>query len=484
MRVADVVLSSGRPDQTVVLTGGIRTPCDALVGPVAVEALRTLHLDLVFLGVHGMDERRASPRPNLMESETDRALVEAGRQLVVVADHSKWGVVGPGHDRPVVRRRRPHHGRGASAERPRGARLPGRRTRHRADAGRPSPGSGEHATHGGPPRGRARAGALRRRRRPRAVAGRHAAARAARRRAPAAARPALDEWVSIAAHRMGRTFLPPADDCPLCPSRPGYPTEIPSDDYDVVVFENRFPSFVGPRPARSWPTGRSSTTPPGAAARSSASPPTTRARSPASTVDRARPSSRRGPTARRRCRATPGVEQVFVFENRGEAIGVTLRHPHGQIYAYPFVTPRTRAQLDSGAATARAPAATSTTTSSPPSSPTAGVVRDGVRALGRVRAVRRALAGRGAPLPAPRRAGPRRARRTPSATTSRTSTSTCCAAATHFFGIPLPYIAAWHQAPVRSSATPARCTSSCSPCSAAPTSSSSSRAPSRRWARS
>lgn len=93
MRVADVVLSGGRSDQTVVITGGIRTPSDALVGPVAVEALRTLHLDVVFLGVHGMDERGFTT-PNLMESETDRALVEAGRQLVVVADHSKWGVVG------------------------------------------------------------------------------------------------------------------------------------------------------------------------------------------------------------------------------------------------------------------------------------------------------------------------------------------------------------------------------------------------------
>jgi DeoR/GlpR family transcriptional regulator of sugar metabolism len=94
MRVADVVLSSGRNDQTVVLTGGIRTPSDALVGPVAVEALRTLHLDLVFLGVHGMDERSGFTTPNLMESETNRALVEAGRRLVVVADHTKWGLVG------------------------------------------------------------------------------------------------------------------------------------------------------------------------------------------------------------------------------------------------------------------------------------------------------------------------------------------------------------------------------------------------------
>ncbi len=94
MRVADVVLSSGRNDQTVVLTGGIRTPSDALVGPVAVAALRTLHLDLVFLGVHGMDEHGGYTTPNLMESETNRALVDAGRRLVVVADHSKWGTVG------------------------------------------------------------------------------------------------------------------------------------------------------------------------------------------------------------------------------------------------------------------------------------------------------------------------------------------------------------------------------------------------------
>jgi DeoR/GlpR family transcriptional regulator of sugar metabolism len=94
MRVADVVLASGRSDQTVVVTGGIRTPSDALVGPVAVAALRTLHLDVVFLGVHGVDERSGFTTPNLMESETNRALAEAGRRLVVVADHTKWGMVG------------------------------------------------------------------------------------------------------------------------------------------------------------------------------------------------------------------------------------------------------------------------------------------------------------------------------------------------------------------------------------------------------
>ncbi|HEY8373685.1 MAG TPA: DeoR/GlpR family DNA-binding transcription regulator [Pseudonocardiaceae bacterium] len=94
VRVADALQHSGRADRTVVLTGGVRTPSDALVGPVAVQTLRTLHLDLVFLGVHGMDPRAGFTTPNLNESETDRALVEAGGRLVVVADHTKWGVVG------------------------------------------------------------------------------------------------------------------------------------------------------------------------------------------------------------------------------------------------------------------------------------------------------------------------------------------------------------------------------------------------------
>lgn len=92
--VADVFFRASRPDQTVVLTGGVRTPSDALVGPIAVAAIRSLHLDLVFLGVHGMSERAGYTTPNLMEAETDRALVAAGERLIVLADHSKWGTVG------------------------------------------------------------------------------------------------------------------------------------------------------------------------------------------------------------------------------------------------------------------------------------------------------------------------------------------------------------------------------------------------------
>ena len=94
IQVADVLRGSTQPDRTVVLTGGVRTPSDALVGPVAVHSLRSLHLDAVFLGVHGMAEGPGFTTPNLTESETDRALVEAGRKLVVLADHTKWGTVG------------------------------------------------------------------------------------------------------------------------------------------------------------------------------------------------------------------------------------------------------------------------------------------------------------------------------------------------------------------------------------------------------
>lgn len=143
--------------------------------------------------------------------------------------------------------------------------------------------------------------------------------------------PLRDEHVVIAAHRQGRTHLPPPGSCPLCPSTPDRRTEVPASTYDVVVFENRFPSlaedagrcevicfapehdlsFVDLRPERvrtvleAWSDRTEALT------------------------------------------ALTSVEEVFCFENRGEEIGVTLHHPHGQIYAYPFVTPHTRRVLES-----------------------------------------------------------------------------------------------------------------------------------------
>jgi UDPglucose--hexose-1-phosphate uridylyltransferase len=158
--------------------------------------------------------------------------------------------------------------------------------------------------------------------------------------------PLLDEWVAIAAHRQTRTFLPPADECPLCPSTPERLTEIPAAGYDVAVFENRFPAFSGKDSVEL--AGPTPYTPVRAGAgrcevvcytadhdSSFGDLPPSRVRTVLDALaDRTAALS-----------ALPEVEQVFCFENRGVEIGVTLHHPHGQIYATPFVTPRTRAML-------------------------------------------------------------------------------------------------------------------------------------------
>jgi UDPglucose--hexose-1-phosphate uridylyltransferase len=152
----------------------------------------------------------------------------------------------------------------------------------------------------------------------------------------------LDEWVVMASHRQCRTFLPPADACPLCPSRDGKQTEIPSDDYDVVVFENRFPSLSGHTGGRCEVVCFSSDHDASFATLS---------------ADRARLVVDAWADRTAALSALPGVEQVFCFENRGEEIGVTLSHPHGQIYAYPFVTPHTRQMLTTARRHAEAGAA-------------------------------------------------------------------------------------------------------------------------------
>ncbi len=100
VRVADVFHAAQRasgPRQgaaTVVLTGGVRTPSDSLVGPVADQAIATLHFDMLFLGVHGISVEAGLSTPNLAEAETNRRLVQSARRVVVVADHTKWGVIG------------------------------------------------------------------------------------------------------------------------------------------------------------------------------------------------------------------------------------------------------------------------------------------------------------------------------------------------------------------------------------------------------
>ena len=93
VQVAEVLHRAGEPSQTVLLTGGQRTPSDALVGPMAIAALRSMHLDAVLLGVHGMDADAGFSTPNLLESETNRTMVASSRRLFVLADSTKWGTV-------------------------------------------------------------------------------------------------------------------------------------------------------------------------------------------------------------------------------------------------------------------------------------------------------------------------------------------------------------------------------------------------------
>ncbi|MHA6764394.1 DeoR/GlpR family DNA-binding transcription regulator [Streptacidiphilus sp. PAMC 29251] len=100
VRVADVFENALRhgtaPAQaaTVVLTGGVRTPSDSLVGPIADRAIRSLHFDLLFLGSHGISLEAGLSTPNLAEAETNRSFVASARRVVAVADHTKWGTVG------------------------------------------------------------------------------------------------------------------------------------------------------------------------------------------------------------------------------------------------------------------------------------------------------------------------------------------------------------------------------------------------------
>jgi DeoR/GlpR family transcriptional regulator of sugar metabolism len=93
-RVADLLHNPQRDDLTVVLTGGVRTPSDALAGPVADATLRSMHVDTLILGVHGIDQIAGLTTANLIEAATNRALITTARRVIVVADNSKWGVIG------------------------------------------------------------------------------------------------------------------------------------------------------------------------------------------------------------------------------------------------------------------------------------------------------------------------------------------------------------------------------------------------------
>jgi UDPglucose--hexose-1-phosphate uridylyltransferase len=136
---------------------------------------------------------------------------------------------------------------------------------------------------------------------------------------------AQGEWVAIAAHRQDRTYKPPADQCPLCPSTPERLTEIPAPDYEVAVFENRFPSLGGPDGGRCEVVCFTSAHDTSFADLSEHQ---------AGLVLEAWTDRTAELLAR------PDIKQVYCFENRGEEIGVTLAHPHGQIYAFPYLAPK------------------------------------------------------------------------------------------------------------------------------------------------
>lgn len=155
------------------------------------------------------------------------------------------------------------------------------------------------------------------------------------------------EWITMASHRMTRTHLPAAEQCPLCPTtRDGAPTEIPETNYDVAVFENRFPSFAA-EPGEVLPTNHFGPDYRRAVGHCevmcfSSDHTASVGELPA---ERLRTIVGAWISRTEELSTDPSVEQVFCFENRGEEIGVTLTHPHGQIYAYPYVTPRTQAML-------------------------------------------------------------------------------------------------------------------------------------------
>ncbi len=158
----------------------------------------------------------------------------------------------------------------------------------------------------------------------------------------------VNEWVAIAPHRQGRVFLPPKELCPLCPTVGELLTEIPDSDYEVVVFDNRTPSLRAPDEGWELPNRTGPLTPNAPAAgkcevvcytsehgNSFADLSEHQVRTVLEAwIDRTRELSK-----------IDFIEQIFPFENRGEEVGVTLSHPHGQIYAYSFLPSRVEKML-------------------------------------------------------------------------------------------------------------------------------------------
>jgi UDPglucose--hexose-1-phosphate uridylyltransferase len=153
--------------------------------------------------------------------------------------------------------------------------------------------------------------------------------------------PLLGEWTATATARQDRTFLPPENYCPLCPTEPGgFPTEIPESTYDIVSFENKFPS-LRTRPESPSIEGDElyRVMPSRGVCEVVVYTPNHFSSLAAEPVEQIYKLVRVWTDRFRELGSLDFVDYVFIFENKGEAVGVTLHHPHGQIYAYPFVPP-------------------------------------------------------------------------------------------------------------------------------------------------
>lgn len=162
--------------------------------------------------------------------------------------------------------------------------------------------------------------------------------------------PILEEWVITATHRQDRTFLPPDDYCPLCPTKPGseFPTEIPQADYEIVAFENRFPSLQHPPPEPIVEgTDLYKVRPADGICEVVCYTPRHEGTLTDASLELMRNLIDVWADRFKELGEREFIDYVLIFENKGKDIGVTLSHPHGQIYAFPYIPPKVQRELES-----------------------------------------------------------------------------------------------------------------------------------------
>ncbi|HHT67907.1 MAG TPA: galactose-1-phosphate uridylyltransferase [Firmicutes bacterium] len=161
--------------------------------------------------------------------------------------------------------------------------------------------------------------------------------------------PQLKQWVIVATHRQDRTYKPPAEFCPLCPTLPGaFPTEVPAEDYEIVVFENKFPSLKQPPPPMEIEgSALYQTAPAEGVCEVVLYSPDHHSSLAKESTEHIRNLVEVWTDRYLELGQKPNIQYVMIFENKGDAVGVTLSHPHGQIYAFPFIPPTLEKELQS-----------------------------------------------------------------------------------------------------------------------------------------